>query len=67
MTPTQIAAIAAGLSEAERCAVITGRESDSSSLWFTLRAKSIVAQWPWSLTPLGLAVRARLQEQSHER
>lgn len=61
--------IAAGLTRAQRRAMTTGRQPSGMGKWplqNSLIDKRLATTFPtWTLTPLGKAVRAILQEQSN--
>lgn len=55
--------ICAGLTEAQRRAILSGDEPTGGGKWpvrNALQGRGLALSWPWRLTPLGLQVRAHL-------
>lgn len=63
---TDIPTIAAGLTKAQKRAVLSGNQPDGMGKWpvqNSLIDKGLATVYPWCWTPLGLAVRKYLKEQ----
>jgi len=64
-TPEEIARIAKGLTKAQRLWLLSGRQPQGGGKWPVHNAlidKGLAKGWPWTLTPLGLAIRTYLME-----
>lgn len=61
--PTTVEKLAASLSEAQRRAILSGRQPDGRGKWPARNAlidKGLAHSYPWRLTELGWSVRAHL-------